>query len=143
MGFDAGAAVEKLEYDFRPFTKAHGTTPEPSDDQVFTLMDTIRTIVNEIRTANATSEEETEDVVDAQEAIAILGRLQKEQVEEFREELIQAYSLCTSGIPSADELRELPYRVRSMYFGWFLGQLNRPESAAVDTNSSLRVVNGG
>jgi hypothetical protein len=34
MGFDASKIIEKLDYDFRPYVNASGTTPEPSEKQI-------------------------------------------------------------------------------------------------------------
>lgn len=165
MGFDAKEAVPALDWDFRPYVEASGTTPEPSNQEIVRYMTRVRSIIEAARrTAMAQIEDETERAkkMTEEELDAVRARWAgvgwKEGVEILEaeipldasaqgQEMVRAMAenveKMSKGSPTADQIMGLPGRIRSQYLGWLTGQLTDPESQAVGTRPSLSLVPGG
>lgn len=138
MGFDASTYIEKLDYDFRPYVNASGTTPEPTNDQITEFQFTVRETAqkSEIRSE---MEEET---------IGILGLVQsltREEVAEHWDDLNHAIAKLTSGRPSFEELTELQsksFRHHRAYIGWLMGEIVDPEESSAVISRSRAAKNG-
>lgn len=138
MGFDASKAIEKLDYDFRPYVNASGTTPEPSSSQMTDFQFAIKAMA-----------EKTEGVgIKAEDQEALLGFVQdmsREDVESMDEELIDALTALTTGRPSKEDLKELQeksFRHFRAYCGWLMGEIMSPEASSAVTNRSQEDRNG-
>lgn len=166
MGFKAQEAVVPLDWDFRPHVDAHGTTPEPTNEQIMRFVSRFRGRVDAVRRkalaklqeeqelAKGRSEEELDAerarwaTIDWPEGLALIeaelkSDEQVEQGEELAKQLAVDVEKLTNGCPSAEQIMQLPGRIRAAYFGWIVGQLTNPESWAADTNSSQALELGG
>lgn len=123
--FNAAQAVESLEYDFTAFGGPAGTIPEPSNKQVKTFFNTVRAISQGLRLDDVARAGELDEA--AQKDLAeFLAGLTDEQLEEREDDIAQAVHDLCSGTPSAEEYKNLPYRVQGAFGAWLAGEL-RPE----------------
>lgn len=120
MAFDAGKVVEALDWDLRPYVDAHGTVPEPSDDQIRTMNTRMRDL-----TLAVTGDDFDPD--DRQAAMRAFGKLTAEQLEKMNEDQLDAVAVITGDSPSRDTLAETPPRVRAKFVQWLMNELNNPE----------------
>ena len=116
MGFNVQEMLDPLDYDFHPYVDAAGVTPEPSDDQ----MKTAQAGLAEIFPVNEKGELDlkvlAERVTTVEEGSALEARL------------FEILAGLTSGQPSADEMKALPFRAQRAYMGWLMGKLLNPEA---------------
>lgn len=126
--FDAGAAVESLEYDFStvPGGYGQGQVPEPSTKD----MEKFQKRFNDIRKMVAKIEKEIE---------AVEGDLTEEQEELFEKRGEQAAAEMDSAVaklckdhPSVEEMASLPYRHKMAFATWLMEEFS-PEAAATGT----------
>lgn len=127
MGFDAGKAVEPLDYDFTAFGGGKGTTPEPSTDDVSLFFKSISAIANEVRgmMAEVKGLSEAEEVTEA-DAAEVLSQMPDDIVGNYQGQMIAAIAGLTHDQPTQENIEKLPYRVLGAYTAWLAGQL-RPE----------------
>lgn len=164
MGFKAEEAVPALEWDFRPYVDAHGTTPEPSNDAINRYVTKWRqhmeaaskTLQAQLDQQEERDKKLTEEELQAQrekwaglsweDGVAILEQEDGDQTEralELVRRIAAEVERLSSGCPTAAQVMELPGRVRAKYLGWLLGQLTNPEASAAGTSSSPSLVPGG
>jgi hypothetical protein len=151
-GFDAGAVVEPLDYDFTTIKaisddvravlqNAKGTIREPSDAAVQRL---IRSQLAAAREIGITPE--TVDPTD-QKAMVELARAVAKQPEEkisqMSGRMVGAAAELCDGAPTLEEIQALPQRIQNAFIAWLIGTLTNPEFAAGGTKPSLAVVRAG
>lgn len=126
-GFDAGTAVEPMDYDFTttPGGRGKGTVPEPSTRQMKKFQDEFTRIMR----AGTALEKSMEDVSDMSDDA--LADFQAKQ-DAISEQLDAAIAGLCQDQPSAAEVATLPFRVKTAFSNWLLEQF-RPESAATAT----------
>jgi hypothetical protein len=158
MGFKAAEAVSQLEWDFRPYVDAHGVSPEPSGLALFAFQQNYFNTTQAFRKsvearARAQAEElrsrTSEELADEMARWSMLtwdeaieetdkllsGSLGKQAGEELHQRLAELVAEVTGGCPSAEQIMDLPGRVRSGYLGWFIGQVTDPEFEAAGMTS--------
>jgi hypothetical protein len=119
MGFDAGVEVDELTYDFSKFLPGvTGTIPEPTNEQLEALVAVLR------KTFPTTTNPETGKTQVDLEAVAAAT----DEDSEAEAVLYDAISEFTSGSPSTEQLKALPFRPQRAFVGWLLGQFFSPES---------------
>jgi uncharacterized protein YgbK (DUF1537 family) len=136
-GFDAGAVVEALDYDFTYFHKidpehyailahAKGTVPEPSDEMVQRLQK---------RMSEATADM-IPDGVDPEDRVAMIKAMAAMPEDKFQKSeagILDALAELTAGNPTREQLNILPFRVKRKFIQWLTKQLMDPEPSAVGT----------
>lgn len=124
-GFVAEGVVEALDYDFRPYSKAHGTIPEPTDAQIAEFLRGIKKVFKE-------AEKDLPDNLDMDDPVALLKAIDDldpaVQVKAMAD-MTGVYAELCSGTPSAGQITELPMRVRSIFFNWLQSEVMAPEAA--------------
>lgn len=167
MGFNAAEVVPKLEYDFRPHVNAHGVTPEPSGEkqaEFVTRFHNLMLSIQRVGMARIEAERERVDKLTEEERQAQLDQwagLSWDQAlamieadsnvnqdmgdpETSARQMAELVEEMSAGAPSADEIMQLPGRIRSAYFGWIVGQLSDPELWAAASKKPLAaLLNGG
>jgi len=80
--------------------------------------------------------------IDMRDVVSVLRNASEDLIESIQDETTVLVAAACSDFPSAEDLETLPYRVRSAFFGWFVGQLLSPELVAggSSTSRSLRSV---
>lgn len=137
MGFDAGAVVEPLDYDFTKFGGSKGTIPEPSDkaiDQLFKDIATaMRTIVDKINPGgkDLAVEEVLLAMADLPEA-ADIGYA------DMMHELAKAFAKLCQNQPPVTQMMKLPLRIRMRFFTWLVTEI-RPEDFGAATRNPAQV----
>lgn len=131
-GFDAGAAVEKLSYDFTAFGGGKGDIPEPSPEQVASFWAELigaltRHAGHKAVVAKDGESEEARDERLRQEVIE--GKHRSIETIARRRELVS--ELC-SGTPSVDDLCKLPARVLAAFEAYIQEALS-PEASSTAT----------
>lgn len=127
MAFKAENAVEALDWDFRPYVKAHGTTPEPTDDQVQKMNKALR-----LATIAVTGEDF--DPENRAEMARVFGKLTDEQLSAMESANLDAIEIVTNGCPSREQINGLPFRHKRLYIKSLVKDLNDPEGSATATN---------
>lgn len=138
--FDAGTAVERLEYDFTAYGGGAGNIHEPTTKDVnrfFKQMKGLMKDVNRLRSsAEAMEDVELENMDDdaLAEKMASIDKAE-EGASEFQGKTIEYLAeLCgakrdeetgevTGGEPSIDDLRLLPYRVLQAFSAWLMEEI--------------------
>lgn len=124
-GFTAQGVVDALDYDFRPYVNAHGTTPEPTDQQISQFLKDIRDTVKG-------AEGKLPEDLPGDDPVALLNALddlEPDIVVQLMAQMSEAYSKLCSGKPSAQEISDLPMRVRQIFFNWLQTEVMAPEAA--------------
>jgi hypothetical protein len=124
-GFKAEGVVEPLDYDFRPYVKAHGVIPEPTDAQIAAFLRGVKEIFKKAQ-ADLPTDVDTDDPVAVLKAIDDLDP--GAQIEALTK-MAEVYAELCSGTPSAREIADLPMRVRTIFFTWLRDEVMSPEAA--------------
>lgn len=138
--FDAGAVVEPLDYDFTtvrgyPHRKAKGVIAEPNDAKIAAFIASLRDMMKE---AGSIVGAAPADI--AVDPTAFLGQLDSYEPDKLLSVfsgLAAAYSDLCSGSPSAQEIMDLPLRVRVKFFAWLQEEVVSPEAG---TGAGMAVV---
>lgn len=128
MAFKAEDAVEPLNWDFRPYVDAHGTTPEPSDGQVEAMNKALRDA-----TVAVTGEDFDPD--DRKVMARIFGKLTDVQLKAMATANLDAIILVTGDCPSRKQIDGLPFRFKQLYMKSLVRDINDPELPATATTS--------
>lgn len=123
-GFDAGTVVSPLDYSFEPYTKTKGRIPEPSDDQISEFMEAIKAVMVE-------AQKEMNFEVDVNDTAAVMAAVEKfdgASLTKMSKTMAGAYGALCSGKPSADQLLEVPLRVRLAFYAWIQNEVVNPEA---------------
>lgn len=131
--FDAGKAVEALEYDFTtvPGGKGKGTVPEPSTKDMEKFQKAFSRIN---RDAVAVSDEVEKALKDGGNLTEEAEEAFEKRSEELAAELDKAVAKLCSDSPSVDEMSSLPFRHKQAFATWLLGEFS-PEAGKPATNS--------
>jgi hypothetical protein len=124
-GFTAVSVVEPLNFDFSPFTAASGTIREPTDRQIGDFLTGVKRITKAVQ-------QQTPKTVDDGDPAALLDALDDldpETVVTLMHDMADVYAELCGGNPSAQQILELPLRVRQAFFGWLQQEVMAPEAA--------------
>ena len=133
-GFDAGALVEPLDYNFKPYCpEISGTVPEPSDKQIETFLAKLKSIM----TAASKDLGGTVSEDDPDQFLEALTSLDPKMVIGTLRDMAHAYAALCSNKPSFTELMQAPMRVRILFFRWVQQEIFSPE---VRTGAGTAVV---
>lgn len=126
-GFDAGTAVEPMDWDFTtvPGGQGKGTVPEPSTDEMKSFQ---REFAQIMRDGNALE-------VDDDAAVKMTDKefetFQK-KADEIGARLDVAISKLCKNNPSQEEVATLPFRVKTAFSKWLMEQFS-PEGETSGT----------
>jgi hypothetical protein len=115
-GFKASKVISGLDYDFHPFAKVKGVTPEPDDMQIGRYSK----VMAELSLESGSGLDPTDHAAIA-EFIANLD--EDEYVELANKQAVATAELC-SQMPNADELMSVPPRVRAAFYGYMQVQFS-------------------
>lgn len=135
--FDAGTAVDPLDYDFSAYKGPVGTIPEPSTKQVNDFFKAMKNMVKDVRKLSRDAGPKDvdpdnltdEDLETISDQIDAAGEVAEKYQAQTREILAE---LC-SNEPSADDLALLPQRVLGAFSSWLVGEL-RPKKETPGTS---------
>lgn len=150
MGFKAQEAVSALDWDFNPWVKARGTTPEPSNREITTFIRDYNLLLESVRRTQLAKLDKAKSEINESEEVAgnreqelarwaemsweqgleaLEAELEAENQgdgEELALKLAEMVAKVAHDTPTVDQIMGLPGRIRAAYFGWFVGQM-RPE----------------
>jgi len=124
--FDAGTAVESMDFDFTAYGGSKGTIPEPTNEQVEQFLQFVGKSANRIREM-ATVAEQAEMQGLSDDEILALGNQDEEIAREMTAGLYEAIVAVCSGIFTVEEVKRLPFRIQNALAAWIARELN-PES---------------
>ena len=107
-------SIDELTYDFTPHAGS-GVIPEPSATQILNFRHTLGEMFGEMMPPEVADTSTTSAL--AQRVSEYLGQDTSEQ----QEKLLLAIAEVCSDMPSADELKLLPYRAQQAFAGWIVG----------------------
>lgn len=125
--FDAGTAVDPMDYDFTtvPGGKGKGTVPEPSTEEMKDFQRDFARIMRDGQKLEKTDEEMTamsdEDFEVFQKSADAIG-----------ERLDIVISTLCKNQPSQEEVATLPFRVKTAFSKWLMEQFS-PEGETAGT----------
>ena len=114
MGFDAGQAVEPLDYNFTRYGGGQGTTPEPDEGAIDKMFIRLREKVAELKDVDP------DELGDESALLDQLADFPEDVVSRQLVVLRDIVHEVAQGIPSRDDIAKLPFRPQMAYFGWFL-----------------------
>lgn len=124
--FDAGAAVEALDYDFTAFGGKEGTIPEPSSGAVKGYFRSMKDLAKEMRKFKGIAEQigDVEGLTD-EEITARMSMIEEaeEGVDELQEKQKHMLASLCGGEITYDDLDRLPFRVFQAFNTWLLGEI--------------------
>jgi hypothetical protein len=126
-GFTAVSVVEPLNFDFSPFTAASGTIREPTDRQIGDFLNGVKRITKAVQ--QQTPQTVPGDGDDPAALLDALDDLDPETVVTLMHDMAEVYAELCGGNPSAQQILELPLRVRQAFFGWLQQEVMAPEAA--------------
>jgi len=132
-GFNAGALVEALDFDFNPYVDAKGTITEPTDGQIATFLNDLQATVERIKHRLP----DGVDTDDPAEVIAAIDGLDASAITETHQELASVFAALCSGNPSRELLLRVPMRVRSIFYGWLQQEVMSPEAVPGAGNAQV------
>ena len=136
-GFDAGALVEPLNYNFAPFCPdISGTVPEPSDKQIETFLGKLKSLME------AANKQISPDLSDVDPAgfLEALSSLDPKMVTGTIRDMARAYAALCSNKPTFEELMQAPMRVRILFFRWVQQEVFSPEAKTGAGTAEVRTL---
>lgn len=136
-GFDAGTAVEGLEFDFSAYGGPKGVIPEPSTKTINQYFKDLKAIFAETKGIR----ERLADLPEGEADQALSEMLGGGEVDlddlgdHLTNRLLQATADLCSGYPSFKDIQALPFRVQQAFNAWLAGEL-RPKGTTPGTNGS-------
>lgn len=122
--FDAGTAVEAMEFDFTAYGGRAGTIPEPSNERFQKFIDRVRKMGEKAGLTKA-------DATPA-EVASTLANASEKDTSGIVEEIDEAMANLCQNTPNVVEIGALPFRVKMAFNGWLVGQF-RPEGGTPGT----------
>jgi hypothetical protein len=128
-GFNAGALVAPLDYDFTDFVPGvngdwrKGTIPEPDDARMAQYMNDLKTVIEEVRGSLPSNI----DTGDPAAMIAAISTLETDNFISAQAKMAEIYSRLAGGKLAAEQILEVPPRVRSLFFAWLRKETSDPE----------------
>jgi hypothetical protein len=128
-GFDAGAVVEPLDWDFTKITKDpkdKGTVPEPTDRQIEAMFKDVAKLAKELsakaglNSGEATPEQLMIAMADLPDDVEI-------GFSDMLDGMSKIFGKLCKNQPSKTQLDKLPMRIRMRFFIWLAQEL-RPEN---------------
>lgn len=120
--FNAGTAVEALEYDFTEYVPGcEGIIPEPSTEQIEQYFERAREVAKEVIGLRDKMQKVSGDNVEEmseEEISAIVTDLESVNVSDMQNKMIALIADLCSQQPSAEHILALPFRVRQEFVKW-------------------------
>lgn len=135
-GFQALGVVEALDYDFNPYVAEKGTIPEPTDNQITEFLSGMKGIITEARAS--VPEGLTAEGASAETILEALEDTDPEVAIRQMTKMCEIYSALCSGTPSPEHIRQLPMRVRNIFFSWLQQEVMSPEPVSPGGNGQVR-----
>jgi hypothetical protein len=123
-GFKAEGVVEALDYDLKPYVNASGTIPEPTDDQIAAFLTGMKAVFKE-------AEQDLPQDLDVDDPGQLLGAIDSLDPEvqiRAMNKMSGVYAALCSDTPTADQISQLPLRVRTIFFNWLQNEVMNPEA---------------
>jgi hypothetical protein len=132
--FDAGNAVEALDWDFstlknpatgKPYVNARGSIPEPSDVMIGEFLDGLKKLYQEARELVEAGENADATPGEMLEALnSLTGAMFVDQMAS----IAGLFDGLCSGKPGREQLLALPLRARSKFYGYVQNEVVNPEA---------------
>lgn len=140
--FDASTIVEPLDYDFTRFGGRKAEIPEPSEELIVEMYSAMDHLLKEV----AGSFVDLPKNPSAQDLVNSLNQLtMSESYKPMLDGMTEIYARLCANSPSVEELKQLPPRIRALFFQW-VAKMMRPELDAADSKPArrpLRIAPGG
>jgi hypothetical protein len=124
-GFKAEGVVEALDYDFKPYVKASGTVPEPTDRQIADFLGDMKALLKEVEGDLP----KDVNLDDPGSILAAMEDLDTEVTIKMTGKMCGVYSKLCSGTPTEKQIQDLPPRIRQIFFNWLQTEVMSPEAA--------------
>lgn len=146
--FDAGKAVEVMEWDFTQYGGGKGTIPEPSTGAIDGFFNRSKVIMKEIRATQKGIDTTGNSGDELDDLAGDIGDLEETggTRELFGEQMSEAVAvLCGAtvnpedpdgpligGSPSVEDIKTLPFRVLQAFIQWIMEEI-RPKTTTTGT----------
>jgi hypothetical protein len=115
--------IVRLDYDFRPYVEAFGTTPEPTEDMIYDFQAAVRNVAALLGRVDV-------QIKSDQDTVNFMRSLSKEEKKQVNSKIFEALAVLTQDQPSHTQLMELnqkAYRLAQAYLGSLMGDLLNPK----------------
>jgi hypothetical protein len=129
MPFVAETAVQPLDYNFRPYLQANGTTPEPSDKEIRRFQLRIAA------SAKKAMGDRKIDTTDPNAVVHFVLHMSEDDYGLVNDEMIEATAELTKGFPSLEQISALPGRIQRAYILSLQEDLTNPEPVRPATST--------
>lgn len=123
-GFKAESVVEALDYDFNPYVQVSGTIPEPTDRQIADFLGDMKNVFKEVEKDLP----QGIDLDDMGSIMAAMDDLDTEVTIKITGQMCVLYAKLCSGTPSEQQIKDLPPRIRQIFFNWLQQEVMAPEA---------------
>src|SRR5690606_11412212 len=120
--FNAGTAVEAMEWDFTDFGGGSGVVPEPTTEIFNQFTERAKVFQERFR---ATTGKSMDDALTEED----VSRLDEQEI---MSEMVNLLAFVCQDSPGVEQLSLLPPRVLMAFQGWLVGEIS-PESTAATT----------
>ena len=125
--FDAGTAVEALDWDFHAAgVKAKGIVPEPTDAAIGRFLDGLKKLYTQAQESGMATE--VSGSATPEEMLDALSSLTGDIFVKFMADTAELFADLCSQKPSTAQLLQLPLRVRIKFYGWIQEEVVNPEA---------------
>lgn len=132
--FNAGD-YGRLRYDFTDYGGVTGIIPEPSDDLINEFQEDYRALARRYGV-------DIGDEAPAEEVTEAINKADQTDMRKAQAELAELSAKLCSNSPDADQILQIPFRIRMRFNAWLLGQIMDPEAAASATRPTGRAHGG-
>jgi hypothetical protein len=133
--FDAGTAVEPMEFDFAKYKGGTGEIPEPTTGLVNDFFVGMRGLIKDARELAGDDVASMDfEAMDGEELAAAFDKMDEKTATamEFQKKSIALMSELCQGSPDAEALGKLPLRVLRAFNQWLLGEINPKKDGGSD-----------
>lgn len=138
--FDAGSAVEDLNWDFTAYGGGSGKVPEPSEKLIVDYYKELKEAISSLRGIQD-HKGGSRDNLTQTEIEELMKQMETVDIRKINTEVKKAVAKLCQNSPSVAELNKLPYRVLNAFVTWIQGEMS-PEDKSAGTTPSLEVVRG-
>jgi len=137
-GFVADGVVEALDFDFKPYVKASGTIPEPTDKQIAEFLKALKALAQEVQ-------KDLPSDIDMNDPASLLGALDDldpEVMEKLTGKMGGIYAALCTNTPTEEHIIGLPPRIRTIFYSWLQQEVMNPEAVTGGGNAQVTNLRG-
>lgn len=140
MGFDAGAVLKELDWNFEKYGGGKGVVPEPSDKAMEALFRDLAKVSKELLAKSGLTD--LSEDADPATIMKVLSNMEESVgLGQMINGYTKAFAKLCQGQPTTIQLNKLPMRGRMLFYAWLMKEL-RPEVGGAVSMPQLNGIPG-